>query len=55
MTSTNLSLRSTDNNNSGFAWIDLPGPVKLFETTGGPESDVRAELRREKARLNLLL
>src|SRR5215470_229161 len=55
MASTNLSLRSTDNNNSRFAWSDLPGPVELFETTGGPESDVLAELRREKARLKLLL
>src|SRR5215471_13370006 len=55
MESTSLSLRSTDNSNSRFISTSLSGLVDKFETTGDLESGVRAELRREKARLKLLL
>src|SRR5215510_12641151 len=52
---TTPSLRSTDNNNSGFAWGGLPRSAELFESTGDPELALQAELRLEKARLKLLL
>src|SRR5215469_8550287 len=55
MATSNLSLPCTEDNNSRFAWAALSTPVELFETTGGPESGVRAELEREKARIKLLL
>ena len=55
MASSNLSLPRTEDNNSRFAWAALPTPVELFESASGPESDVLAELRREKARVKLLL
>ena len=55
MASTILSLPGTEDNNSRFAWGGLPRPVEVFETPGGREPGVHAELRREKARLNLLL
>jgi formate hydrogenlyase transcriptional activator len=52
---TNLSLSSTEDNNSRFTYGALSAPAEVFETTSGPEPGVRAELRREKARLKLLL
>ena len=55
MESTDLSLRNTEGANPRFTWSGLPTPVEAFETIAGPESVVRAELRREKARLKLLL
>src|SRR5215471_8399245 len=52
---TTPSLRSTDNNNSRFAWGGLPRSAEFFESTGDPELALQAELRLEKARLKLLL
>jgi formate hydrogenlyase transcriptional activator len=52
---TNLSLSSTEDNNSRFTYGALSAPAEAFETTNGPEPGVRAELRREKSRLKLLL
>src|SRR5215469_2371111 len=52
---TTPSLRSTDNNNSGFAWGVLPRSAELFESADDPELALQAELRLEKARLKLLL
>jgi formate hydrogenlyase transcriptional activator len=54
MASFNLALPGTENKNSRFACRGLR-PVKVLETPGGHEQGVQAELRREKARLNLLL
>ncbi|MCU1332803.1 MAG: transcriptional regulator, NifA subfamily, Fis Family [Candidatus Angelobacter sp.] len=50
-----LSLRSTEESNSRFTYGALSAPAEVFETTSGPEPGVRAELRREKAGLKLLL
>jgi len=55
MASFNLALPSTEDNNSRFTWGGLPRPVEVFETPGACEPGVQAELRREKARLKLLL
>ena len=41
--------------NSRFTSNALPRPAELFENGGDSESDVQAELQREKARLKLLL
>src|SRR5215469_3179773 len=54
MGSIDLSLRSTEDNNSRFTWSGLPRSVEAFETAG-PESGDLAELRRERKRLKLLL
>jgi formate hydrogenlyase transcriptional activator len=51
----NLSLRSTEDSDSLFTYGALSAPAEVFETTSGPERWVRTELRREKARLKLLL
>src|SRR5689334_15211231 len=51
----NLSLRSTEDSDSRFTYGALSAPAEVFETTSGPERWVRTELRREKARLKLLL
>jgi formate hydrogenlyase transcriptional activator len=51
----NLSLRSTEDSDSRFTYGALSAPAEVFETTSGHEPGVRAELRREKARLKLLL
>jgi formate hydrogenlyase transcriptional activator len=50
-----LSLRSTEDGNLRFTYGALSAPAEVFETTSGPEPGVRAELRREKAGLKLLL
>jgi len=55
MASINLALPSTEDDNSRFAWSGLRRPVEVFETLGGREPSVQAELRREQARLKLLL
>src|SRR5215813_2495217 len=55
MKSINLSLRNTEDGNSRFTSRSLPGLAEVLETTACPESCVQAELRREKARLKLLL
>src|ERR1700753_4059553 len=55
MASINLALRSKADNDSRFDWGGLPRPVEVFETPGGREPGLQAELRREKARLKLLL
>ena len=55
MASFNLAFPSKEDNKSRFAWGGLLRPVKVLETPGGREQDVQAELRREKARLKLLL
>jgi formate hydrogenlyase transcriptional activator len=36
-------------------WDALSRPIELSETTSGPESGIRSELRREQARLKFLL
>ena len=51
----NLSLRSTEDNDSRFTYGALSAPAEVFETTSNHEPNVRAELRRERARLKLLL
>lgn len=51
----NLSLRTTEDSDSRFTYGALTAPAEVFEMTSGPEPGVRAELRREKARLRLLL
>jgi formate hydrogenlyase transcriptional activator len=55
MASINLALVNTEDDNSRFTWRGLSRPAQVLETTGGSESDVRLELRCEKARLKLLL
>ncbi len=50
-----LSLRSTEDSNLRFTYGALSAPAEVFETASGPEPGVRAELRREKAGLKLLL
>src|SRR5712671_3849811 len=50
-----LSLRRTEESDSRFTYGALSAPAAVFETTGGVERGVRAELQREKARLKLLL
>jgi formate hydrogenlyase transcriptional activator len=50
-----LSLRSVDDSDSRFTYGALSAPAEVFPTTSGPEPGVRAELRRERARLKLLL
>jgi formate hydrogenlyase transcriptional activator len=55
MQSIDLSLRSTEDSDSRFTYGALSARAEFFETTSGPEPGVRAELRREKAGLKLLL
>jgi formate hydrogenlyase transcriptional activator len=50
-----LSLRTTEDSDSRFTDRALSAPAKIFDTTTGHESGGGAELRREKARLKLLL
>jgi formate hydrogenlyase transcriptional activator len=53
MASANLVLQSTEDNNSRCACGGLS--VEGFEPTSGPDSGLRWELQREKARLKLLV
>src|SRR6267378_2031333 len=55
MASINLALPNTEDSDSRFTYGALSAPAEVFEITSGPEPGVRAELRREKARLKLLL
>ena len=55
MASINLALPSTEDSNSRFTSRSLPGLAEVLETTASPKSGVHAELRREKARLKLVL
>src|ERR1700739_1736354 len=55
MASFHLALSSTEDNNSRFTWGGLPKPVEMLETPCGREPGVQVELRRERARLKLLL
>src|SRR4051794_3305918 len=50
-----LSLRSTKDNESRFTYGAFSAPPEVFETTRGVEPGIHARLRREKARLQLLL
>jgi len=51
----NLSFRSTEDNDSRFSYGAASAPAEVFPTTSGPEPGERTELRRERARLKLLL
>jgi len=55
MKSNDLSLRSTEDRDSRFTYCASSAAAEVFQTTGGHEPGVHAELRREKARLKLLL
>jgi formate hydrogenlyase transcriptional activator len=50
-----LSLSSTRDSDLRFTHSALSAPAKIFDTSAGHEPGVGAELRREKARLKLLL
>jgi formate hydrogenlyase transcriptional activator len=50
-----LSLLSTEDSDSRVTYGAFSAPAEVFETTSGPEPGIRAELRREKDRLKLLL
>src|SRR5215468_9271602 len=50
-----LSLPRTKHGSSSLTLNALPRPAELFETGGDPEPGVQTELRREKARLKLVL
>src|ERR1700759_5679476 len=55
MASVKLTLPGTADDSSRFAWSGLARPVEALETICGPESGVVLELRRERARIKLLL
>jgi formate hydrogenlyase transcriptional activator len=55
MKSNDLSLRNTEDRDSRFNYYASSAAAELFEITNSPERCVHAELRREKARLKLLL
>jgi len=50
-----LSLPRTKHSSSSLTLNALPRPAELFETGSDPEPGVQTELRREKARLKLVL